>query len=143
MAIHIGFTGTRFGMTLFQRHELERKLSELKKTLEECGEKNAAFHHGCCVGADIEAAEIFKRVYPDGAIVQHPPINRTLAVVNPGLETRHDKPYLERNRDIVLQSQLMFATPKEKKEQKRGGAWYTIRFARECKRKIIVIPPLP
>jgi len=141
--IHIGFTGTRSGMTLFQRHELERKLGELKETLEEYDEKNAAFHHGCCIGADTEATEIFKRVYPEGTIVQHPPSNRTLAIVDPGLETRRGKPYLERNRDIVLQSQLMFATPKEKKEQRRGGTWYTVRFARECARKIVVIPPLP
>jgi hypothetical protein len=45
---HIGFTGTRHGMTPAQRHAVSQLIAELAA--------GAAFtaHHGDCVGADAE-----------------------------------------------------------------------------------------
>jgi hypothetical protein len=43
--------------------------------------------------------------------------------------------------DIVVESELLIATPKEVKEQLRSGTWATVRRARKVGIPIILITP--
>ena len=51
------------------------------------------------------------------------------------------KPPLERNCDIVLDGDLLIATPHGYQEEMRSGTWYTIRQARKRGKKIIIVWP--
>jgi hypothetical protein len=51
------------------------------------------------------------------------------------------KPYLSRNKDIVLETELLIATPGEEEEQIRSGTWSTVRYARSLKRMINIVLP--
>ena len=51
------------------------------------------------------------------------------------------KPYLDRNKDIVLETQTLVATPAETTEQLRSGTWSTVRYARKLKRPAVLILP--
>ena len=53
-----------------------------------------------------------------------------------------EKGFLARNRDIVRESDVVIATPKETIEQARGsGVWATIRYAREAKKPLVIVWP--
>jgi hypothetical protein len=127
----IGFTGTREGLTAAQRD----KLVMLVVAPEE-------FHHGCCVGADEQAAHIaFSADCP--RIVGHPPTaTAMLSEFSLGFNTEnHDPlPYLERNRRIVDACETLIACPKGPEEQ-RSGTWATVRYARKQKKQILIIWP--
>jgi len=58
------------------------------------------------------------------------------------IEWHSNKVYLERNKDIVNDCEIMLATPKEVEHTVRSGTWATIRYAWHTKRTIFVIPPL-
>ena len=51
------------------------------------------------------------------------------------------KDYLERNHDIVDETDMLIATPGEEQEVQRSGTWATIRYARKQKRTILTIYP--
>ncbi len=126
--IVIGFTGTRSGMNAKQKDAL-RKILEHNWPCE--------FHHGDCVGADAEAAEVFKAIREErgkGAsrLVAHPgdiPAKRAHTTGNDYVHP--EQPTLERNRHIISLSDVLLGAPKEREEQPRGGTWYTIRRARK------------
>lgn len=104
-------------------------------------DSNNNFHHGDCVGADAQAAEIAREV---GYLIHgHPPDKDSQRAFFPSDILYEPKPYLERNKDIVLSSEMLIATPKEREEQKRGsGTWATIRFAlKNPPRSVDVIYP--
>ena len=128
---HIGFTGTRHGLSARQRMLLRKLLKESDAT---------HFHHGGCVGADEEAHAIAKTA--GMTVVAHPSIlsqwrgNYTDAnVVRP-----HAHP-LRRNKDIVEEVSEMIACPKERHEKLRSGTWATIRHARKIGRRLTIIDP--
>jgi len=54
---------------------------------------------------------------------------------------RNPKPYLERNHNIVDESELLIACPKSKEEELRSGTWATVRYARKKGVRIILIYP--
>ena len=58
-----------------------------------------------------------------------------------GDETRKQKDYLDRNHDIVDETELLIACPKEPEEITRSGTWATIRYARKKKKKLRIILP--
>lgn len=136
----IGFTGTQTGMTLKQMNEVNSLFKELKLTV---------FHHGDCIGADSEAhdfAVLYFRLIKMidstvGKIVIHPPINNSKRAFCKALTIREPKEYLTRNKDIVNESDILIATPKEDTEQLRSGTWSTIRYARKMNKKIYIILP--
>lgn len=99
------------------------------------------FHHGDCVGADAEAHDFVRELAPKCTIVGHPPnIDRYRAFKQCDV-LWPCKPYLVRDRDIVVCADRLIATPKGSHEILRSGTWTTIRYARKAKKEPIVIKP--
>ena len=121
MVAHVGFTGTRVGMTPAQRAALIEALRCMGAT---------TFHHGDCVGADAEAHAAIRIYLPHICIHIHPPVAESLRAGCQGDVAHPPLPYLVRNRQIVAASQLLIAAPRATPSQ-RGGTWYTIRYAHE------------
>lgn len=120
--MHVGFTGTREGMTSDQRRAVRDILARLVTF--------RVAHHGDCIGADAEFHEAARLLY---AIHIHPPADdrkRAFCKLRPGDTVTRPKPFLDRNRDIVHASLRMVAGPKEKVEQLHSGTWSTIRYTR-------------
>ena len=131
----VGFTGTQDGMTERQRIAV----ANLLMTIEGC-----EFHHGDCVGADKEAWE-FARLLNYRTIC-HPPIKSKLRAFTENNEEMPAKPYLDRNKDIVNESEILIVCPKGMYEVLRSGTWSTKRYAEKCNRngkkiKIIIVWP--
>ena len=126
----VGFTGTREGMTDAQKATV----------LEALGHYRAVeVHHGDCVGAD---ADFDKLARQHGAVViVHPPEDPRLRAYCTTAVVYPERPYLDRNRDIVDVSELLIATPKEDGERYKGGTWYTIHYARKAGRGVLVVWP--
>ena len=134
MLNHVGFTGTQRGMTEHQKRELRQWLNILKN------HGKTHFHHGDCVGADIEASTIASEL--GFKIVLHPPENQSKrAFCSNAVEVMQAKPYLERNHDIVDAVEEMIACPGEPNEVLRSGTWATIRYARRSRAKLLIIRP--
>jgi len=124
MSYHVGFTGTRAGMTSDQWHMLRKRLAAIKA---EHGD--VVFHYGQAVGADEEAALLAHEM--GFWVVSHPSNlpNQTSVHTDLISEARAPKAPLVRNHDIVDESSLMFATPRTLNEELRSGTWATIRYA--------------
>lgn len=123
----IGFTGTQLGMTSAQKDALRTLLTG----------KSGEFHHGDCVGADAEAHDIARAL---GLwIIGHPPSDGRKRAYKFVDERREEKPYLDRNKDIVAETEVLVATPAQSAEQLRSGTWSTVRYARKLRRKIVLI----
>lgn len=128
----LGFTGTRKGMNAFQRSAVRGLLVRNIDNIEEA-------HHGDCIGADEEFHDMF-RVWVGVYIVSHPCTlrhKRAFCVVS---EERPSKSPLVRNRDIVDDTDEMWAAPLGK-EIKRSGTWSTIRYAKMRGKKVTIIYP--
>ncbi len=123
-----GFTGTQAGMTDKQKSGIELLLIE--KGVKE-------LHHGDCIGADSEAHEIATRL--EIRVVIHPPSNLSKRAYCEGDEEKNPLPYLERNKNIVKNTNFMVATPNTNREILRSGTWATIRFAKNKTSKRIYI----
>lgn len=136
--IHIGFTGTRHGMSTAQYFTVNSLVAQLADLCGTFGHRLTA-HHGDCDGADAQfhqIAEVF------GAhIVIHPPIDGTHRAHCKGNEWRAELSHFARNRAIVTEATVMIATPKEQTRQERGGTWYTVdRTGRSGKPLALVLP---
>ena len=132
----IGFTGTQIGMTQKQKNEFFDLLFKL-----ECKE----FHHGDCLGADSDSHNLSVFYFTQnkskflGKIIIHPPLNEYKRAFCKAKTILTPKPYLDRNKDIVNESELLIVCPKEKTEQLRSGTWSTYRYAKKLNKKIIII----
>jgi hypothetical protein len=117
--IHVGFTGTRTGMTLEQVETFAHLITTVGPFV--------VFHHGDCVGADEIAHNVcFQLGIPS---VVHPPTNGSLrANVDNAFQVLKPKRYLERNRDIMKASSRLYACPKSY-TNRHGGTWNTISYA--------------
>lgn len=130
----VGFTGTREGLTPQQREGIRFYLEKLKPD---------EAHHGDCVNGD----ERFHKICEEFGIsvVIHPPDIPTLrAFCKNAIRVEKPKPYLERNKDIVKESTIMLAAPKELNEPEPGrgqGTWSTVRYARDRSVPIHLIKP--
>lgn len=90
------------------------------------------FHHGDCVGADEQAHQLLKwmrtaRDTPRVRVILHPPDNPSKRANCRADEVRKALPYLERNKEIVDETQFLIATPKGTEEELRSGTWATMR----------------
>jgi hypothetical protein len=128
----LGFTGSREEPSDYQKEKIRQILTTFKSKAEN---QKVEFHHGDCVGSDAYAATTAKEL--GYWVVSHPPTDTKLQAYAPSDEIRTAKPYLDRNRDIVNETQAMLATP-SKPETNYGGTWYTIRYARTNSKPIVV-----
>jgi hypothetical protein len=120
----IGFTGTRQGMSKHQKEAL--KVILIKNRMPHIVNE---FHHGDCVGSDVEAHEI---AFDIGFwIVVHPPDNAAARAFQIGHCEKKPRPYLVRDHDIVDDCDILVAAPAHNKEVLRSGTWATIRYARK------------
>lgn len=134
-AVHVGFTGTRFGASELQLASMRRLLSELAQRA-----GAVVAHHGDCIGADAQfhaaARELGWRV------VVHPPVDDD----DDRARCDHDElrdplTHMKRNKSIVLESQLMMAVPRDMTQQPHGGTWKTAVMAQKAKRPLVIVLP--
>jgi hypothetical protein len=131
----IGFTGTQEGMTKSQRQRMVRflELTLIDHTIE-------FGLHGDCEGADFQFdRDCFRQSIP---VTVYPPENPNKRAFCENYHSiKEPKPYLDRNHDIVNDSNIMIACPKEFDEQLRSGTWATIRYARKQNKPLIIFYP--
>lgn len=128
----LGFTGTRDGLTCEQHAALLALLKGMPVITE--------FHYGCCVGADEEAFDITFELEPTPKTIGHPPTSKKLMSrwKDHCTELRTAEPYLIRNRRIVDETEKLIACPKGD-EELRSGTWSTIRYARKCRKPVVIV----
>lgn len=126
----LGFTGTRHGMSPEQEAEFRRRLVGV-----------GALHHGLCVGSDEKANNIAK--YEFGVwTVGHPPINNKLRAKYCKVdELREPQDYLSRDEAIVDETDELLATPHSPHQTLGSGTWYTIRYAIQCDKIVVIVNP--
>jgi hypothetical protein len=127
--VTIGFTGTRIGMGMRQLKSLEVLLRLVRPQ---------EVRHGDCVGADAEFHSLAQE--HSIRIVIHPPDNDSKRAFCHGGFVVYPKPYLERNKDIVVASDIVFAAPSGPEKQ-HSGTWMTVRLAKGAGKDVVVIYP--
>jgi hypothetical protein len=135
---HIGFTGTRKGMTDAQKSKFLELMSGVARNVV------LHLHHGDCLGADSDAHCIWVDRFYDCPITIHPPNNiatRGYCLCKGDGTILDPKPYLERNHDIVDACEILIACPAEPEEILRSGTWATVRYAKKIGKHVIVIKP--
>lgn len=132
----VGFTGTQTGLLSYQIDTLRCLIKNIWPD---------EIHHGDCIGADDEFDSLF-RTFAPRKIVIHPPDNPVKRAFCHNKDTilhksivLPEKPYLDRNRDIVDSCELIIACPAEATEILRSGTWSTWRYARRQGRPAIII----
>jgi hypothetical protein len=125
---HVGFTGTRHGMTSYQREVVA-------KLLEGC----EWLHHGDCLGSDVQAHGLAMEMRIRTAI--HPPTNESQRAFCAGQLFLPPLGYLARNRAIVNATGRLIATPHGYEEEMRSGTWSTIRFAHGVGKPVTIVFP--
>ena len=142
---NLGFTGSRHGLTEIQKKVLIDNIIEFRynEILNFKTDINKPFNSldGCCIGADDIFYNIcdmlsFNTIGYPGFYSTHPMRskilrNRMKAVKSP----------LQRNKNIVYNSNLMIACPNTKEEIKRSGTWATIRYTKQLIKPLIIIYP--
>ena len=122
-------------MRYAQKEWLAAKLKELG---------NEQFIHGGCAGADEQAHHINKSpitfIYP-ASYPQGQSMNLTLWQNYHEIIIAPAKKALDRNHDIVDDSDILIACPGEKEEVLRSGTWATIRYAKKQGKSVIIIYP--
>ena len=126
----VGVTGTRSGMNKRQKQEFTELLTELG---------TGEFHHGDCVGVDVEAAKIAEKL--GWRTVCHPPVKDELRAYHNSDEIREPKSYFARNRNIVDETDVLFVVPYQDSHQSHGGTWYTHDYAKKKDKPLHVIFP--
>jgi hypothetical protein len=135
---HVGFTGTRHGMTKTQRDTLFELLRSLRG---EDGD-GQEFHHGACRGSDAGAARVAKAM---GYVVHAHPSWNVKWTDNDAIDeadvvhNRLDE--LTRNQAIVQSCHTIIAAPLTAMEERRSGTWATVRRARKANRRVIIMSP--
>ena len=126
----VGITGTREGANEFQ-------LSELRAVL--AGLKGSEFHHGDCEGVDVQAAAIAKEL--GYKIICHPPLSKYRQGFFGGDEMREPLGYLERDRNIVDETEVLLVVPLQNEWQPKGGTWFTHDYAVRKGKPVNIIYP--
>jgi len=128
----IGITGTRRGITDYQRDEITKLLNELYSV-------NSELHHGDCVGADATVADIANEL--GYIIVCHPPTKDSLRAFRRADQIRIPTSYFSRNRNIVNDTDVLLVVPFQTSPQSTGGTWYTYDYALKVGKPVHIIYP--
>lgn len=136
MRFDIGFTGSQVGMNATQNLAILDHLKD-KQTL---SGYETYIHHGDCIGADAGFDIIAKII--DIPTIIHPPENpHKRAFCDGYFEIREPKPYLDRNKDIVDESDILIVCPNTMHESLRSGTWSTWRYAKKTGKPWIIFFP--
>lgn len=132
----VGFTGTRQGMTDAQADSFDSIVVGLFYG----SGKKREFHHGDCIGADVDAVDIVSSL--SGVYIHSHPcvLTRQRAFTQSDIEYKAMAP-LQRNKMIVQATDILIACPSGTEEERRSGTWATIRYARTADKKIYIIWP--
>lgn len=123
----VGFTGSRYGMSVAQATTLRKLLAEGPWKV---------LHHGDCVGSDVMAHGFARELGLD--VVVHPPESDRLRARLAGDQVLPPRPYLERNRAITAGAGHVIATPLSM-TVRSGGTWQTIWYALKQGKPLSVI----
>jgi len=129
--VKIGVTGTREGANDAQLRRIGAYMMSLGEGHE--------LHHGDCRGVDVEVAAIAR--YLGWRIVCHPPKSNEQQGFYGGDEVRESKGYLQRDRQIVDETELLLVVPLHNSPQKKGGTWYTHDYAVKKGRRVEIFYP--
>ena len=126
----LGMTGSRDGMS----QQAKDYLINFIKTYE-----IQEAHHGDCLGADKQFHDIcaMKNI----KIIIHPPTDGKMRAFCKSNDILLPKQYLDRNSDIVNDSDILIAFPSSNTEQLRSGTWSTIRYAKKINKELIIVYP--
>lgn len=130
--VKVGFTGTQGGMRGVQKFVVENNLLRFWTP-------DSWFHHGVCIGADEEAATTAKDL--GYKLHGHPPINTSKMSTILSDVSSPPGEYLDRNRDIVDECDLLVAAPATMRAVVRSGTWFTWRYAVKLRRPRILVYP--
>ena len=151
----LAFSGTRRGLTAYQRRNLVTCLAALPERL----------FHGGAVGADEEVDALLAPLYWEserrrGAILDPPEgIEYPIVVYPASIERRRywtrdvrfsavreiedPRPPLDRNRIIARCADRLLAAPATLTEILRSGTWATVRYAHAAGRPVTILLPWP
>jgi hypothetical protein len=130
----VSFTGTSRGMTAEQKVALGRLLAELRPS---------EVHHGDCIGADIEFAEIASGLSSQPKIVSHPGAkNLTGSPHND--QVLAAKTDFARNRDLIDllgADDVLLVAPFDPQPATLGGVAYTTTYCQKRAKRFVVVWP--
>lgn len=136
----IGFTGSSKVVTLVQEISLKELLLRWKLQSQVPPGFKLKAHHGDCIVADAIFHEICLTL--NIPLIGHPPIDEKKRAFCQGFsEIWEPKEYLERNKDIVNEIDILIVAPDSYEEKLRSGTWSTYRYAKKLHQKIYVIYP--
>lgn len=126
LPLHVGYSGTRFGMSSAQRRAVARHLADIA----DIHRVPIVAHHGCCIGGDEEFHDLAsdRSWHTHGHPGQDWPSGPLCARITCDV-MENPQPRMRRNALIVAVSHVMIAAPLENEPQVRGGTWATIRMA--------------
>jgi len=135
--LHIGFSGTRYGMTLLQRRAVYRVFRWYRDN------RNAiTVHHGSCVGADAEAHDIARMLGLSVAL--HPGVSakgdspyRAECSMLPGERVWTPRHYFTRNAAIAACTGVLVAAAGDGTEDR--GTSHAISCAVKLERPVVIV----
>ena len=135
--LHIGFSGTRYGMTLLQRRAVYRVFRWYRDN------RNAiTVHHGSCVGADAEAHDIARML--GMAVALHPGVSedcsgylRAECTMREGERVWRPASYAVRSQTIAACTGVLVAAPHESRPSR--GTNHAISCAVRLGRPAVVV----
>jgi len=129
--IRMGFSGTREGMTNGQ----SKKVADIIDWF-----RPQEFHHGDCIGADAEI-HVIARKHEYIWMIGHPPTDDSKRAFCEFDQIRLPQEYKARDKRIVIESNILVATPKDPFEVLRSGTWTTIRYGLEANIPVLIVRP--
>lgn len=127
----IGITGTREGAN-------DAQLQSIIKFMESLGSDHE-LHHGDCKGVDVQVAAAAK--YLGWRVVCHPPKSNKMQGYFGGDEMREPLGYLQRDRNIVNETEMLMVVPLQDEWQPTGGTWYTHDYAKKTNKPVNIFYP--
>ena len=102
----VGFTGTQTGLSDPQIDLIVEVLAAL--------EELTKMHHGDCIGADAQFYTIVRTLRPNATIIGHLPEDESKRAFCDNDVELTPRPYLERNKNIVAEADVMIACQKSR-----------------------------